>query len=90
MSVVGTTSTSPIRITRRAAYSAVISPTEFQRRWKTGSLYPCIALHSLNNALALGITQFHWNAEEIVALMAGSLGLIGLLTLPLAGRSAAA
>jgi membrane protease YdiL (CAAX protease family) len=59
-------------------------------RWKTGSLYPCIALHSLNNALALGITQFHWDAGEIVGLMAGSLGLIGLLTLPLARRPATA
>jgi uncharacterized protein len=57
-------------------------------RWRTGSLYPCMALHSLNNALALGITQFHWNGGEIVALMGGSLALIGALTLPLAGRSA--
>jgi membrane protease YdiL (CAAX protease family) len=59
-------------------------------RWRTGSLYPCIALHSLNNALALGITQFHWGAGEIVALMAGSLAVIGALTLPLARRPAAA
>ncbi|MFL5822559.1 MAG: CPBP family intramembrane glutamic endopeptidase [Solirubrobacteraceae bacterium] len=59
-------------------------------RWRTGSLYPCIALHALNNALALGITQFHWDAGEIVALMAGSLAVIGALTLPLASRSAAA
>lgn len=57
-------------------------------RWKTGSLYPCMALHSLNNALALGITQFHWNGGEIVGLMAGSLAVIGLITLPLAGRPA--
>jgi membrane protease YdiL (CAAX protease family) len=55
-------------------------------RWRTGSLYPCIALHSLNNALALGITQFHWGAGEIVALMTGSLAVIGALTLPLADR----
>ena len=54
-------------------------------RWRTGSLYPCIALHSLNNALALGITQFHWGAGEIIALMAGALAVIGALTLPLAG-----
>lgn len=57
-------------------------------RWRTGSLYPCIALHSLNNALALGITQFHWNGGEIVGLMAGSLAVIGALTLPLAGPAA--
>ena len=31
-------------------------------RWRTGSLYPCMALHSLNNALALGIAQLHWNS----------------------------
>jgi hypothetical protein len=55
-------------------------------RWRTGSLYPCMALHSLNNALALGITQFHWEGGEIVGLMAGSLAVIGALTLPLAGR----
>jgi membrane protease YdiL (CAAX protease family) len=54
-------------------------------RWQTGSLYPCMALHSLNNALALGITQFHWNGAEIVGLMAASLAVIGALTLPLAG-----
>ncbi|MGH2886672.1 MAG: lysostaphin resistance A-like protein, partial [Solirubrobacteraceae bacterium] len=29
-------------------------------RWKTGSLYPCMALHSANNALALGVNQLHW------------------------------
>lgn len=55
-------------------------------RWRTRSLYPCMALHSLNNALALGVTQFHWNGAEIVGLMAGSLATIGLLTLPLARR----
>ena len=26
-------------------------------RWRTGSLYPCMALHSANNALALGVNQ---------------------------------
>jgi hypothetical protein len=52
-------------------------------RWRTGSLYPCMALHSLNNALALGIAQLHWNSAEIVALMLGSLLVIGALTLPL-------
>jgi membrane protease YdiL (CAAX protease family) len=55
-------------------------------RWRTGSLYPCMALHSLNNALALGVTQFHWNGGLILGLMAGSVGVIALITLPLAGR----
>ena len=52
-------------------------------RWRTGSLYPCMALHSLNNCLALGVNQLGWSAVEIVGLMAGSLAVIGLLTLPL-------
>ena len=56
-------------------------------RWRTRSLYPCMALHSINNALALGITQFHWNGLEILGLMVGSLAVVGGLTLPLAPRS---
>jgi membrane protease YdiL (CAAX protease family) len=59
-------------------------------RWRTGSLYPCMALHSINNALALGITQFHWNGLEILALIVGALVAIGAFTLPLAPRSAVA
>ena len=58
-------------------------------RWRTGSLYPCMALHSVNNSLALGITQLHWAAGGVVALAAGSVTLIGALTLPLADRSPA-
>jgi hypothetical protein len=58
-------------------------------RWRTGSLYPCIALHSINNSLALGISQLHWNTVEILGLMAGSLLVIGAATAPLAGRTAA-
>jgi membrane protease YdiL (CAAX protease family) len=53
-------------------------------RWKTRSLYPCMALHSINNSLALGINQLHWNALEIVALILGSLLVIGAGTVPLA------
>ncbi|HEY2439862.1 MAG TPA: type II CAAX endopeptidase family protein, partial [Solirubrobacteraceae bacterium] len=30
-------------------------------RWRTRSLYPCMALHSANNALALGVNQLGWN-----------------------------
>jgi membrane protease YdiL (CAAX protease family) len=55
-------------------------------RWKTRSLYPCIALHSINNSLALGLNQLHWNAAEIVALVAGSLAVIAAVTGPLASR----
>ena len=49
-------------------------------RWRTGSLYPCMALHSLNNAAALGVNDIHWSAGLIVAVMVGSLLMIGLLT----------
>lgn len=59
-------------------------------RWWTGSLYPCMALHSINNALALGINQLGWNAAEIVGLIVASLAVIGLLTWPLSGRPATA
>jgi membrane protease YdiL (CAAX protease family) len=55
-------------------------------RWKTKSLYPCMALHSINNCLALGINQLHWNAGQILALIIGSLLVIGGGTVPLARR----
>jgi membrane protease YdiL (CAAX protease family) len=53
-------------------------------RWKTRSLYPCMALHSVNNSLALGISQLHWPGGEILALVVGGLLVIGALTGPLA------
>jgi membrane protease YdiL (CAAX protease family) len=56
-------------------------------RWRTGSLYPCMALHSVNNALALGVNQLGWNAAEIIGLMAASLAVIGLITAPFAGAA---
>lgn len=47
----------------------------------TGSLYPCIATHSLNNSLAFGsLEDWGW---QIPALMAASLALIALLALAL-------
>jgi membrane protease YdiL (CAAX protease family) len=55
-------------------------------RWRTRSLYPCMALHSVNNSLALGVNQLHWNGGEILALTAGALAVIGTLTLPLSSR----
>jgi uncharacterized protein len=57
-------------------------------RWKTRSLYPCMALHSVNNSLALGVNQLHWNALEIFGLIASSLLLIASITVPLAQRVA--
>jgi membrane protease YdiL (CAAX protease family) len=53
-------------------------------RWRTGSLYPCMALHSLINSLALGVNELNWSGGVIVAVMIGSLLAIGLLTGPLA------
>jgi uncharacterized protein len=58
-------------------------------RWRTRSLYPCMALHSINNSLALGVSQLHWDAGEILALMFGSLLVISAVTGPLAARSPA-
>ncbi len=55
-------------------------------RWKTRSLYPCMALHSANNALALGINQLSWSALAILGLIAASWLVIGVLTGPLAAR----
>ncbi len=47
----------------------------------TGSLYPCIAAHSLNNSLAFGLLEgWGW---EILVLMLASLTLIALLALVL-------
>ncbi len=57
-------------------------------RWRTGSLYPCMALHAINNCIALGVNELSWNAGEIVALIVGALALIALVTGPLsASRS---
>lgn len=56
-------------------------------RWRTGSLYPCIALHSANNALALGVNELGWNTGEIAALILGAWLVVGLITGPLGARS---
>jgi uncharacterized protein len=58
-------------------------------RWRTRSLYPCMALHSVNNSLALGYNELHWNGGEIIGLMAGSLAVIAAATLPLSSRRSA-
>jgi uncharacterized protein len=58
-------------------------------RWRTRSLYPCMALHSINNSLALGYNQLNWNLAEILALMAASVFVIGAITVPLSTRTPA-
>ncbi|HWF51810.1 MAG TPA: type II CAAX endopeptidase family protein [Solirubrobacteraceae bacterium] len=45
-------------------------------RWKTGSLYPGMALHSINNSLAFGIDQLHWNAAKL-----GAMALLALVAI---------
>jgi membrane protease YdiL (CAAX protease family) len=46
----------------------------------TGSLYPCIAAHSLNNSIAYGGLE-SWTFLQVIALIAGSLLLIGAIAL---------
>ncbi|HEX2103667.1 MAG TPA: CPBP family intramembrane glutamic endopeptidase [Solirubrobacteraceae bacterium] len=46
---------------------------------RTGSLYPCIALHCANNSLAFG-TSMEWS-WQIALLFVSALGAIGLLVL---------
>jgi membrane protease YdiL (CAAX protease family) len=52
-------------------------------RWFTGSLYPCMAIHAINNAVALGVNELHWGPVPIVAVSAGALAAIALVTGPL-------
>jgi uncharacterized protein len=59
-------------------------------RWRTGSLYPCMALHSFNNSLALGLNELHWSAGPILGLTVGALAVIAAITWPLSARSAPA
>jgi membrane protease YdiL (CAAX protease family) len=49
---------------------------------KTGSLLPCIALHSINNALAFGSTE-GWPAWAMALLAVGALAVLGLVLVPL-------
>jgi membrane protease YdiL (CAAX protease family) len=53
--------------------------------WRTGSLYPCISLHALNNSLAFGVTQ-HWG-WQIPLVMLGSHLAIAAVLLPVGRRS---
>jgi hypothetical protein len=57
-------------------------------RWRTGSLYPCMALHSANNALALGVNQLSWSALEIIGLIVASWLVVAAITAPLGARTA--
>jgi membrane protease YdiL (CAAX protease family) len=54
-------------------------------RWRTDSIYPGMALHSLNNALALGVNDLRWSAIAIVGLAAGGILTIYGITIPISG-----
>jgi CAAX protease family protein len=56
-------------------------------RWRTGSLYPCIALHCINNSVALGVNQLSWNAGAILGLIVGALVVVAGLTGPIGLRN---
>jgi membrane protease YdiL (CAAX protease family) len=49
---------------------------------RTGSLYPVIALHALNNAIAFGVTV----EDASVSLVLGPLMLLACATIPRAQR----
>ncbi|MDX6669953.1 MAG: protease family protein [Solirubrobacteraceae bacterium] len=52
---------------------------------RTGSLYPCIALHALNNSLAFGVSQgWSW---EIPLVMVAANAIIAAILLPLGERT---
>jgi membrane protease YdiL (CAAX protease family) len=53
-------------------------------RERTGSLYPCIALHCANNSLAFGVSQdWGW---QIPVLFVAALGLLALTALAVRAR----
>jgi hypothetical protein len=53
---------------------------------RTGSLYPVIALHALNNAIAFGVTI----EDASVSLVLGPLMLVACTVVPRAQRTAMA
>lgn len=58
-------------------------------RWRTGSLYPGMALHSINNSLAFGIDELHWNTAKIVAMALLAVAAIAAIAGPLGWRERA-
>jgi len=50
----------------------------------TDSLLPCIVLHALNNALALGVSE-EWGAATVAAMAAAAVAVV-LITLPFSRR----
>ncbi|HEY5316898.1 MAG TPA: type II CAAX endopeptidase family protein [Solirubrobacteraceae bacterium] len=58
-------------------------------RWRTGSLYPGMALHSLNNSLAFGIDELHWGAGKLLVMALLALAAIAAIAGPLGWREPA-
>lgn len=54
-------------------------------RWVTGSLYPCFALHAINNSIALGALR-HWHVGQVALVALGALTVIAVITGPFARR----
>ena len=54
---------------------------------RTGSIYPTIAMHSFNNAIAFGVTS---RRTASVSLVLGPLMLLACATIPRAQRAAVA
>jgi membrane protease YdiL (CAAX protease family) len=50
--------------------------------WRTGSLYPCFAVHALNNSLSFGVLE-HWVWWAVILLMLGANLAIAAVVLPL-------
>lgn len=48
-------------------------------RWWSGSLYPCIALHGVNNCVAFGISE-HWHGAIAVLLLCVGLAIAATLS----------
>jgi membrane protease YdiL (CAAX protease family) len=57
-------------------------------RWRSRSLYPCVALHAVNNCVAFGSSE-HWHAGQ-VALLVAAAGLAIVATLAAVARVAPA
>lgn len=53
---------------------------------RTGSLYPCISLHALNNSLALGVSE-DWRWWQVLVVMVAAHAVLAAILLPL-GRGA--
>ena len=58
-------------------------------RWRTGSLYPGMVLHSVNNSLAFGIDELHWSTAKVLLMAIGALAAIALIAGPLGWREPA-